>query len=74
VVDEEKSVHVVRTSITKVNSKTVTLLNGETAECDAIIFATGWKPSTNELFSPALKAKLGLQLPVSDLGEEEAEY
>jgi dimethylaniline monooxygenase (N-oxide forming) len=74
VVDEGKSVHVARTSITKVNSKTVTLSNGEIVECEAIIFATGWEPSTDELFSPALKAELGLQLPVTDLGEEEAEY
>jgi hypothetical protein len=41
VVDEGKSVHVTRTSITKDNSKTVTLSNGQTIECDAIIFATG---------------------------------
>jgi hypothetical protein len=65
---------VARTSITKVDPKTVTLSNGQTIECDAIIFATGWEPSTNELFSPALKAELGLQLPVTDLGVEEAEY
>jgi dimethylaniline monooxygenase (N-oxide forming) len=74
VVDEGKSVHVARTSITKVDSKTVTLSNGETVECDAIIFATGREPSTTELFSPALKAELGLQRPVTDLGDEEAAY
>jgi dimethylaniline monooxygenase (N-oxide forming) len=74
VVDEGKSVHVARTSITKVDSKTVTLSNRETVECDAIIFATGWEPSTTELFIPALKAELGLQFPVTHLEEEEAAY
>jgi dimethylaniline monooxygenase (N-oxide forming) len=74
VVDEGKSAHVARTSITRVDSKTATLSNGEIVDCDAIIFATGREPSTTELFSPALKVKLGLQVPVTDLKEEEAEY
>ena len=74
IVNDGDLVQVSRDSIKSVGQKTLELLSGNSIQVDAIIFATGWQSSSCPLFSPAMRAEIGLPVPLGYLSDEEAGY
>lgn len=63
-----------RLSISSIQGNTFALSDGSKITADALVFATGWLPASNPLFSAELKAELGFPMPLDNLHYSEAQY
>ena len=73
-VEEGKRVHIMRKNIFSMNGSCVYLTNNEAIESDAVVYATGWKPSHSSLFDERTSAELGLPIPVDRQMPADASY